>query len=197
MSLVWVLTSVRTRATLQFITRRSVAHTRLMVWLVKIPATVMAAGLVFNVATQFRVHWLPSSLLGAIVVLFALADKVEAIVPDAPPQTQPAYSRAWEEYRRLRKNVIRAVVLLLAMGFSGMAFISTLAARLPRESLKAFGWILALGASILFLVYAYCEWKLVYWACPRCGHRFRSLWIASIMPKHCSHCGLARWAESP
>jgi len=113
---VWVWLSIRTTKSLQTITRQTVAHTRRVVWLIKLLATLVAAGNVFGVALDFHLNWFVGAVISAAVVLLALTDKVEAIVPEKPSQHPSAYSEAWKEYRRLRKNSYVLAFFLLLIG---------------------------------------------------------------------------------
>jgi hypothetical protein len=194
---VWVLASARTTVVLRNITRRSVAHTRRLVWLIKIIAMIVGAGTIFGLSTDFGLHWLLGGFLSTLVVLFALTDKVEAIVPTPPPQNRLAYSRAWQEYKRLRKDAVIPAILLVLLGLSWIALTAELQTRLTSHTLNILFWIVIFAAIVLLVTGTYNGWKLTYWACPRCGHCFRSLWVASIMPKQCNHCGLRQWAENP
>jgi hypothetical protein len=160
-------------------------------------ATIVASSSVFGLATQFRLHWFLSSVLAALVVLLALIDKVEAITPQTPIQDPFAYSEAWKEYSRLRRNALRPLISLLLIIMGGFASFAVLAPRMDPRTLYLLFWILASALLVMFFLFVYNEWKLEYWPCPRCGHRFRGFWVASIMPKRCNHCGLARSAESP
>ena len=196
-SAVWCWVSIRTTTSLRTVTRRAVAHTLRTVWLIKVLATIVAAGTVFGVARDFGLQWSPSAVLAGLLVLFALTDKVEAIVPEKPVQTPSAYAEAWEEYSRLRKNTIRPVILLVMIGFVGIVLTAALRTRLTHQALTVLFWIVVFIALVSVLIFAYNEWKLEYWACPRCGYRFRGFWVASIMPKQCNRCGLARWSDSP
>lgn len=192
----WVLAAVRTTFVLRNITRQSVAHARWMVWSIKVAAMIVGAGTVFGLATDFGLNRLLGGFLSAVVLVFSLTDKVEAIVPTAPPQSRAAYSQAWKEYKRLRKNAVIPAILLALLGLSCVALTAELETRLTVQTLTVLFWIAVFTAIALFLICAYTGWKLEYWACPRCGHCFRSLLVAWIMPKNCTHCGLRRWSES-
>src|SRR5437016_1569358 len=83
---------------------------------IKLLATLVAAGNVFGVALDFHLNWFVGAVISAAVVLLALTDKVEAIVPEKPSQHPSAYSEAWKEYRRLRKNSYVLAFFLLLIG---------------------------------------------------------------------------------
>ncbi len=186
---IWVWVSIRTTSWLRRITRQTVAHTRRTVWLIKFVATVVAAGNVFGAALAFHLRWFLGAILAAVTVLFALTDKVEAIVPGKPPQDPSAYSQAWREYLRLRKNAYLSAILLVLVGLSGFALTAAIGPGLTF-------WIVATAILGLFSFWAFNEWKREYWPCPRCGYRFRGFWIP-VMPKRCNHCSLPLWSENP
>jgi hypothetical protein len=193
----WGWLSIRTTSCLRTITRRAVGHTVRRVRLLKLVATVIAATNIFGVALTFHLRWIPSALLAGLIVRLALADKVEEIVPEKPVQDPAAFAEAWREYSRLRRNAIRPVILLLLVGLVGILFVAALETHLTERTLTVLLWIGVSFAVVSFLIFAYNEWKLEYWPCPRCGYRFRGFLVASVMPKHCNHCRLARWSESP
>ena len=194
---VWLVVCVRTTACLRATTRNTVAHSLFMVWAVKICALIICVGSAFSLTSTLRWHWVLGSVLAGLVIFFALLDKVRVITPPVPPQSREAYSRAWQEYRRLRKITwLAGIAFLLAVVMALMSIVELLP-RVPSGIFDSLFVTLAALAVVLFFVNIQNEWKLRYWACPRCGHRFRSLWVGSVMPKSCNHCRLARWAEAP
>lgn len=193
----WIWLSVQTTRCLRTITCGTAHHARRTVWLIKLFATIVASSNVFGVARLFGLHWSLSAALAALVVLFALTDTVTEIMPARSPQVSAAYAKSWREYSRLRKRTNYWVIMLLSIVLSGFVLTVALGIRLNERGFRILFCVVACGAGITFVGYAYSQWKLAYWPCPRCGFRYRSFWVASIMPKNCIHCGLARWAENP
>jgi hypothetical protein len=155
----WAWLSIRTTNCLRTITRGTVAHTRRIVWLIKIVATLIAASNIFGVALEFHLHRFPSAALAGLVVLFALTDKVEAIVPMKPAQGPSAYVEAWREYSRLRKTAIRPVILLVIIGLLGIGLAAELESRLTQPVLTVLFWIIVSVAVVLFLIFLFNEWN--------------------------------------
>src|SRR5579862_1711214 len=108
----WVWLSVRTADCLRVITRGTALYSRRMVLLIKIGATVVAAPNVAGAVASFGVNWFLGGFLGAVVVLLAILDKAVEISPATPPQLPSSYSKSWQQYLGLRKQVIIYALIL-------------------------------------------------------------------------------------
>ncbi len=192
----WTWLSVRTTSCLRTITRGTARYTRRTVWLIKLVAIIVACSNIVGVAMSFGLHWLLSGLLGGVLVLFALTDKAAELTPPRPPQIASAYAQSWQEYSRLRRNIVLFVVTPLVLLLSMFALVVTLGTRLNGVVGTILFGIVACGITLSFAGYAYNGWQFSSWPCPRCGCRFRG-WFPYVPRKKCSHCGLTLWDEHP
>lgn len=133
------------------------------------------------------------ALLGYLVGLFSskfnLRPRVERrlLLPQSEDEARARYRVAWQKYRRLRLEFSLSIPgwLVFAISLSGL--------------FRLFGWNQKI-AMVFILAYIPCmsvvaaRWN--YWQCPRCGQAFK--WGGDLFfPKHCHHCNLPMWAESP
>ncbi|HSY59350.1 MAG TPA: hypothetical protein VK795_07310 [Terriglobales bacterium] len=193
---IWVWMAVWTMRGLRVITRNTVPFPKRTIWLTKILAVIVGAGGVIGALSELGLPWYIAILPAGALVFIAFREKVEDIVVSTPPQNEAAYRASWEEYKRLRTVFSWSWIVL------GAAFITALLATVFRSSMSAS------AAKIIFIVLAvifvaalpgiyYSQWKLLRWACPRCGKSFRGFWGSPWLPKRCRYCGLPRWEEHP
>jgi hypothetical protein len=193
---VWVWVAVCTTGSLGFLTSHTVPFTKRTIWLTKILALIVGAGGVMGALSEIGLAWYFAAVPAATVVFFALRENVEEVVIPTPPRTKASYLPAWENYRRLRRNVLLSYAGIAAL-FVGVVLASTLESALPapvEKSIFVFLGLIFLGV----LANLYCRfWKFSHWPCPRCGRLFRGLWGFPWLPKRCRYCGLGRWEENP
>ena len=170
----WIWLSVRTTSCLRTITRGTARHSPRIVWLIKVFATIVASSNVIGIAVSLGLHWIISGLLGAVIVLFALADKPTELVPPKPPQVTSAYIASWKEYSRLRKKTILLAIAPVLVVVSWFALEVASGNYLTERAATVLFRIVTCVAILSFVGYAYSAWKFNYWPCPRCGNRFRS-----------------------
>jgi hypothetical protein len=115
---------------------------------------------------------------------------------NSPPQDDAYYREQWLSYYADRhRGVVR--LLLAATGFG--AFVLLLAL-VPEPFLLKHHWtskIAAVVGGCLWLAYAVylfsLNWKMVSWACPRCGEPFFvSTFVRNPFSTRCRHCKLRR-----
>ena len=187
----WIWLAVRTRYFLEAVTRHSIPYKKRTVWLIKVLATVIAAGCVAGVLASDGVPWFPAVLPAGVVIFFSLVDHVHEIVPSKPPQEQPAYEAAWQEYWRLRRAYLRSLVWFPA-AFLALAFVMLFTANSPQWLRVTLVALCATALLTSMVVGSVRQWKWLHWRCPRCGCAFRGVWGRFWLPKHCVYCGLPR-----
>jgi hypothetical protein len=187
----WIWLAVRTKNCLQVITARTIPFPKRTIWLTKILALIIGAGGVFGAATEFGMPWFLAIVPSATVIFFALRERVEDVVPLKPVQDVSAYRSSWEQYRELRTAYWRSCIW---QGAAILCLILTiaLAGKLPNAveiGLLAFCLVALIATSGVATLK---QFKLIRWACPRCGCAFRGFWGTPWMPKKCVYCGLPR-----
>jgi hypothetical protein len=186
----WVWLAVRTDQCFRIITGHSIPFRRQTIWLIKILALIVGAGNVAGVLIGIGTPWFVASFPAAIVIFFALRDKVSEIVPPKPPQDPYAYESAWEEYDRLRASFRHSW-----LGFIGVSVTIALVALAAEQQSRLIQFTLFAGCAVALLVWFVMmnirQWKWLRWRCPRCGCSFRGQW-RFWLPKNCVYCGLPR-----
>ena len=99
---------------------------------------------------------------------------------------------AWEEYRRRRRALWLALLLVPLWMFPGSIISSVLLGRGLDAEWVAFLFVAA--PLVINLMVAYLRW--MFWLCPRCGRPFHFGWFTYGNPfaLRCVHCGLAKWS---
>ena len=114
-------------------------------------------------------------------------DEWRAAGPESEAETKARYQAAWARLRRLR--VAFRVLLFAWLPFAYLLFSAFRLLRWDQDVA-----MIVVLAWIPFMPVA--GWKWSYWKCPRCGYAFKGKYDL-LFPKHCHHCGLPMWAESP
>ncbi len=122
-----------------------------------------------------------------IVKRIEAAETRRLLLPEPKEEARARYRAAWRRYRRLRLEI----PLLIPGWFVFGMLISGL--------FRLFGWnqdvaMVFILACMPYMSFVGCQW--MWWQCPRCGKAFKGSTHSSF-PKHCSHCDLPMWAESP
>jgi hypothetical protein len=187
----WIWLAVRTSHSLHVVTGHNIPLSKRTIWLVKTLALIVACGGIGGVITQIEIPWLFAVLPAALIIFFALKEKVQAVVPPRPKQDATAYRSAWQAYRHLRTDFIRSWRWL---GYSSLPLILVVvfADRIPRNILVGLFALLMVVALASMGVMTTKQLKWLRWPCPRCGCAFRGFWAWLWLPRKCAYCGLPR-----
>jgi hypothetical protein len=191
----WIWMAVNTKQCLQVISMRTIPYPKRTIWLIKMLALILAAGGVFEAATELGMPWLIAMLPSGIVVYFAVREHVEDINPPKPNQDTSFYLPSWQQYRDQRRAFMRSCI------WSGAAFLTlvmtvALAGKLPNAVQIILFTVCVVALIATGAVASVKHLKLIRWACPRCGCAFRGFWGVPWMPKNCAYCGLPREDDS-
>jgi hypothetical protein len=187
----WIWLAVRTKQCLQIISSRSIPYPKRTIWLIKILALIIGAGGVLGVSDQLGIPWYVAISFAAAVVLFALRENVQEIIPPLPNQNARVYQSSWQEYGRLRNAYMRSLKWLGVIGVL-LILLTAFSDKLPNP-IRVVLFSLWLVSAVACIAVMYVrQFKWLRWTCPRCGCAFRGLWWRPLMPKTCVYCGLPR-----
>ena len=133
--------------------------------------------------------WFLAIVPAGIVVLFALKENVQEIVPPKPTQDASTYRSSWQQYQRLRSDYMRSGKWFAAASVT-LILIAAFGEGLPKAIqiglLALFSFAVLTSIAMMSLK----QLKWLRWPCPRCGCAFRGLWWRPWLPKKCVYCGL-------
>jgi hypothetical protein len=122
-----------------------------------------------------------------LVIRMEEAEGRRFLLPESEKETRARYKAAWRRYRRLRLEFPLLIPgwFVFSMSLGGV--------------FRLFGWnqnvaMVFILACIPYMSFVGCQWT--WWQCPRCGKAFKGS-SYFFFPKHCHHCNLPMWAESP
>ena len=120
----------------------------------------------------------------------AVYPKAELAAPSAEPTSasaEPTYAAAWKTYHHLQL-LGSYWILVGAVLVAGIV--------LPQLDIgRAAGVIVIIWGLGWFVVFASSRWRLLYFRCPRCQHRFHG-GINRTKAEWCNHCRLRLYALS-
>lgn len=185
----WVWLAVRTNDCLGFVTGHRIPFSKRAIWLTKLLALILGAGGLAGALNEVTLPWFLALLPAGIVVLFALTERVEDVVPSEPVQNAAARQLSWNEYWKLRAAYTRS------FRWIGMALISAILVFGFANKLPDMVGGIVRGLCFLVLVTSFFisgrrQLKFFRWPCPRCGCALSGWWHLRPFPKRCVFCGL-------
>jgi len=184
----WVCFAVRTKDCLAFVTGHRIPLSKRVIWLIKLLALIIGAGGLAGALNELALPWYLALLPAGIVVVFALTDRVQDVIPPEPMQNA-AQQLSWNEYWELRVAYTRS------FRWIGLAFISAvlvfpITGRLPDMVGGIVHGFFFLLLVVAFFVSGAKQFKFFRWPCPRCGCAFNGWWHLRSFPKQCVYCRL-------
>jgi hypothetical protein len=113
--------------------------------------------------------------------------KQHDLLPESEEESRVRYRAAWRKYRMLR-----IAFPLVFLGWLPFGYIVGAVFRFLNWNEFIAGIIILAWIPLILIV----GWPWPFWKCPQCGSAFKGIYDP-FFPKHCRHCGLPKWGESP